>query len=303
MYYAASPSFSGLWRIRRWWKPSQTSKKYTKEGSTRDVSEFNRTLANCITTQVIYTHGGEYNTLSQCTVNLSSWAVRNKVQTVLMTQKTQWDQNWYITKIREPPIAQAGSGEISDGGVTDVHVPKCPDWIATGWLTELNCYSRERLEGGGTAGAAFDYSARYQSPDLEYLVTLVWSGGLRCVHSPGTQTASYLRIYKQVSQAIPHHSFNPPPLAARWYWTSPMTRVSPFLRLQSYGQYKIFLANSLHWWDAALDPPKDLIYNPGDIAWVLASTALVWIMVPGVGFFYSGLLRCAFWNCLFWKFR
>ena len=33
------------------------------------------------------------------------------------------------------------------------------------------------------------------------------------------------------------------------------------------------------------------IYSPGDIAWVLASTALVWIMIPGVGFFYSGLLR------------
>ncbi|KAH7090934.1 hypothetical protein BKA62DRAFT_776407 [Auriculariales sp. MPI-PUGE-AT-0066] len=33
------------------------------------------------------------------------------------------------------------------------------------------------------------------------------------------------------------------------------------------------------------------VYNPGDIAWVLASTALVWLMVPGVGFFYSGLLR------------
>jgi len=33
------------------------------------------------------------------------------------------------------------------------------------------------------------------------------------------------------------------------------------------------------------------VYSPGDIAWVLASTALVWIMVPGVGFFYSGLLR------------
>ncbi|KAF8315314.1 ammonium transporter [Clavulina sp. PMI_390] len=32
-------------------------------------------------------------------------------------------------------------------------------------------------------------------------------------------------------------------------------------------------------------------YNNGDIAWVLASTALVWIMIPGVGFFYSGLLR------------
>jgi len=33
------------------------------------------------------------------------------------------------------------------------------------------------------------------------------------------------------------------------------------------------------------------VYNLGDIAWVLASTALVFIMVPGVGFFYSGLLR------------
>lgn len=33
------------------------------------------------------------------------------------------------------------------------------------------------------------------------------------------------------------------------------------------------------------------VYNLGDIAWVLASTALVFIMTPGVGFFYSGLLR------------
>ncbi|KAL0947810.1 hypothetical protein HGRIS_013882 [Hohenbuehelia grisea] len=34
-----------------------------------------------------------------------------------------------------------------------------------------------------------------------------------------------------------------------------------------------------------------LVYNMGDIAWVLTSMALVWIMIPGVGFFYSGLLR------------
>ena len=27
------------------------------------------------------------------------------------------------------------------------------------------------------------------------------------------------------------------------------------------------------------------------MAWILTSTALVWIMIPGVGFFYSGLLR------------
>ena len=33
------------------------------------------------------------------------------------------------------------------------------------------------------------------------------------------------------------------------------------------------------------------MYNGGDTAWVLASTALVWLMIPGVGFFYSGLLR------------
>jgi Amt family ammonium transporter len=29
----------------------------------------------------------------------------------------------------------------------------------------------------------------------------------------------------------------------------------------------------------------------GDIAWILTSTALVLLMIPGVGFFYSGLAR------------
>ena len=28
-----------------------------------------------------------------------------------------------------------------------------------------------------------------------------------------------------------------------------------------------------------------------DIGFVLTSTALVWIMIPGVGFFYSGMAR------------
>jgi Amt family ammonium transporter len=32
-------------------------------------------------------------------------------------------------------------------------------------------------------------------------------------------------------------------------------------------------------------------YVPGDIAWTLVCSALVWLMVPGVGFFYSGLAR------------
>ncbi|KAL7410359.1 ammonium transporter AmtB-like domain-containing protein [Mrakia frigida] len=38
-------------------------------------------------------------------------------------------------------------------------------------------------------------------------------------------------------------------------------------------------------------PGYDIVYNMGDMAWVMTSTALVFIMIPGVGFFYSGLLR------------
>jgi Amt family ammonium transporter len=50
-------------------------------------------------------------------------------------------------------------------------------------------------------------------------------------------------------------------------------------------------SGAIVWYDTAFNPPKRIVYSPGDIAWVLASTALVWIMVPGVGYFYSGLLR------------
>ncbi|KAK5115985.1 hypothetical protein LTR62_000441 [Meristemomyces frigidus] len=35
----------------------------------------------------------------------------------------------------------------------------------------------------------------------------------------------------------------------------------------------------------------NVFYESGDIAWMLASTALVLLMIPGVGFFYSGLAR------------
>ena len=44
----------------------------------------------------------------------------------------------------------------------------------------------------------------------------------------------------------------------------------------------------MQWVDAQ---GKTNLYNNGDMAWILTSTALVWIMIPGVGFFYSGLLR------------
>src|SRR5262245_46030087 len=48
-------------------------------------------------------------------------------------------------------------------------------------------------------------------------------------------------------------------------------------------------AGSIIWWDPVAQ--KEIVYQNGDIAWTLASTALVWIMIPGIGFFYSGLLR------------
>jgi len=36
---------------------------------------------------------------------------------------------------------------------------------------------------------------------------------------------------------------------------------------------------------------EQVVFNPGDTAWVLTCAALVMIMTPGVGFFYAGLLR------------
>ncbi|KAI0044801.1 ammonium transporter [Auriscalpium vulgare] len=47
-------------------------------------------------------------------------------------------------------------------------------------------------------------------------------------------------------------------------------------------------SGDLNWYDS---DGTLWVYNLGDIAWVIAATALVWIMIPGVGFFYSGLLR------------
>ncbi|KAF9350709.1 hypothetical protein BGX26_011178 [Mortierella sp. AD094] len=42
------------------------------------------------------------------------------------------------------------------------------------------------------------------------------------------------------------------------------------------------------------EPTAPLIgsqYQAGDIAWTLTSTALVWLMIPGIGYFYSGMAR------------
>jgi len=48
-------------------------------------------------------------------------------------------------------------------------------------------------------------------------------------------------------------------------------------------------SGQLNWYDP--NTGKTEVYNGGDMAWTLASTALVWLMVPGIGFFYCGLLR------------
>ena len=48
-------------------------------------------------------------------------------------------------------------------------------------------------------------------------------------------------------------------------------------------------AGQLNWFDA--ETGETVVYNGGDIAWTLTSIALVWMMVPGLGFYYCGLLR------------
>ena len=42
----------------------------------------------------------------------------------------------------------------------------------------------------------------------------------------------------------------------------------------------------------AFDPNgAEIVYNLGDMGFIIDMMALVWIMIPGVGLFYSGLLR------------
>lgn len=42
-------------------------------------------------------------------------------------------------------------------------------------------------------------------------------------------------------------------------------------------------------------------YNAGDIAWILVASALVWIMIPAIGFFYAGLSRRHHSLSLIWQ--
>src|ERR1700689_2853983 len=69
-----------------------------------------------------------------------------------------------------------------------------------------------------------------------------------------------------------------------------MTRVSiPHVLFLCSSNSNSLLAGQLNWFDP--DTGKTVVYNGGDIAWTLASTALVWMMIPGLGFYYGGSLR------------
>jgi Amt family ammonium transporter len=61
----------------------------------------------------------------------------------------------------------------------------------------------------------------------------------------------------------------------------------PFLVLAAVAVAAMFIAP-----EADFTPgPKDTPYNSADMAWVLVSTALVFLMTPGLAFFYGGMVH------------
>ena len=65
--------------------------------------------------------------------------------------------------------------------------------------------------------------------------------------------------------------------------------ISHYSTLFRFSYSPSLLAGDLNWYNP--DTGETVVYNLGDIAWIISATALVWIMIPGVGYFYSGLLR------------
>lgn len=66
-----------------------------------------------------------------------------------------------------------------------------------------------------------------------------------------------------------------------------------YRRLGIYGAQKSKLADTKEQSTSSADvaDSSSSHLQTGNIAWVLVSTALVLLMIPGVGFFYSGLAR------------
>jgi len=64
-------------------------------------------------------------------------------------------------------------------------------------------------------------------------------------------------------------------------------QVAPFLILCALAVAAMFIAPAADY----VPGPKDPQYNTSDIAWVLVSTALVFLMTPGLAFFYGGMVH------------
>ena len=64
-------------------------------------------------------------------------------------------------------------------------------------------------------------------------------------------------------------------------------QVAPFLVLSAVAVAAMFIAPAADF----VPGEKDTQYNSADIAWVLVSTALVFLMTPGLAFFYGGMVH------------
>jgi len=64
-------------------------------------------------------------------------------------------------------------------------------------------------------------------------------------------------------------------------------RIAPFLILCALAVTAMFIAPAADYVPGEKDPQ----YNSADIAWVLVSTALVFLMTPGLAFFYGGMVH------------
>ncbi|KAI0317107.1 ammonium transporter [Amylostereum chailletii] len=83
---------------------------------------------------------------------------------------------------------------------------------------------------------------------------------------------------------VPLSFFSPSPSSTSSPANAPSQRASFAMVNVTYDA-----SGDLNWVDP--DTGDVFVYNLGDMSWVIAATALVFIMIPGVGFFYSGLLR------------
>ncbi len=64
-------------------------------------------------------------------------------------------------------------------------------------------------------------------------------------------------------------------------------QIAPFLVLVALAIAAMFIKPAADYVPGPTDPQ----YNPSDIAWVLVSTALVFLMTPGLAFFYGGMVH------------